>query len=98
MKTTTRKTTKAEMKDALDSFFWSLANVTGGTRDEILNQAPRAIARLEAQAAKVTELAANPSKLLAQDDHTMERAASVPARLTKYRELYVLPNVVAFAH
>ena len=93
---TNRKATKSEMKSALDCFFWSLADATGGTRQETFSQALHAISRLESLAAKVAELAANPSKPLLQDAHLMERASVVPARIAKYRESYVTPNVILF--
>jgi hypothetical protein len=87
--TTTRKTSKKALAEAVDTFFWSLAWVTGGTLEETLRQADHAITRLEAKAAIVAALAANPAKLCAADDHLMSRAAVVPARLENYRTRYV---------
>lgn len=82
------KTTKTQAKSAIDSFFYSLDWVTGGTREETLRQAPVAVLSLEAKAAAVAVLFANPSKLLLADAHLMERAAVIPARLATYKERY----------
>ena len=86
---TTRKTSKKALSEAVDSFFYRLADVTGGTLEETLRQADHGIARLEAKAKIVAALAANPAKLCAADDHLMSRAAVVPARLENYRARYV---------
>lgn len=89
---TARKTSKAQLNEACDSFFWKLDWVTGGTREETLRQAPAAVLELEAQAAKVAALAANPAKLCAADTWLMERAASTVARAAWYRETYINGN------
>lgn len=91
---TARKTSKSQLNEACDRFFWFLGYVTGGTREETFKQAPGAIADLEAKAALVTALAANPAKLCAADGWLMERAASIPARLEWYRETYVNGNTI----
>ena len=87
--TTTRKTSKKALAEAVDTFFHSLAWVTGGTLEETLRQADHGIARLEAKAKIVAALAANPAKLCAADDHLMSRAAVVSRRLENYRTRYV---------
>lgn len=84
-----RKTTKSEAREAIDNFYWNLAYVTGGTTQESLRQAPEAIKGLEAKAAKVAALMANPGKILAADSHLAEMAANIPARLATYRSRYL---------
>jgi hypothetical protein len=84
-----RKTSKSQLNEACDSFFWFLDWITGGTREETLRQADGAISDLEAKAALVTKLAANPAKLCAADAWLMQRAASVNARVESYRNSYV---------
>lgn len=90
--TTPRKTSKSQLNEACDLFFWKLDWVTGGTRQETLKQAPVAVIDLEDLAAKVTALAANPAKLCAADKWLMERAASIPARAAWYRDTYINGN------
>jgi len=85
-----RKTGKAEMKSATDSFYWILSDSTGGTREENYRSAEYNLSRLEKHAAIVANLVAHrPSKPLRKDSHTMERANNVPARVEKFREMYV---------
>ena len=86
---TTRKTTKKALSEAVDSFFYRLADLTGGTLEDTFRQADHAIMRLEAKAELVATLAANPAKLCAADEHLMSRAAVIPARLENYRSRYV---------
>lgn len=87
--TAARKTSKKALSEACDTFFWFLGYITGGTHEETLRQADREISSLEAKAAIVTALAANPAKLTAADSWLMERAASVNARVETYRAAYV---------
>ena len=86
---TTRKTTKKALKEAVDGFFYRLADLTGGTLEETYRQADYAITRLEAKAELVATLAANPAKPCAADEHLMSRAAVIPERLENYRTRYV---------
>lgn len=90
MKTATRKTSKAALNEAVDSFFYTLEWLTGGTAEETLRQADDGIKSVEDRAATVAELAANPSKLCAADSWLMDRALNtVPARVEAYRTRYV---------
>lgn len=87
---TTRKTSKAALREAVDSFFYTLSWLTGGTTEETLHQADHGILTIEERAATVAALAANPSKLCAADAWLMDRALNdVPARVETYRTRYV---------
>ena len=87
---TNRKTSKAALKEAVQSFFYSLEWLTGGTAEETRRQADHGIKTLEERAATVAALAANPAKLCAADTWLMERAlVDVPARVETYRTRYV---------
>jgi hypothetical protein len=90
MTATNRKTSKAALSEAVDSFFYSLEWLTGGTTEETLRQADHGIKTIEERAATVAALAANPSKLCAADAWLMNRALNdVPARVESYRTRYV---------
>jgi mannose/fructose-specific phosphotransferase system component IIA len=98
--TTARKTSKAALKSACDSFFWFLSDLTGGTPSENAQRFEMNLPRLETKAATVLALAANPAKLTLADSWLMERAASVTARVATYRGRYEAAseaaNVVPF--
>ena len=85
-----RKTTKTQLREAVDSFLWKLDWVTGGTREETLRQADSAIVELESKAAQVMALAMNAGKIAAADSHLMEYATKlIPSRVQSYRASYV---------
>jgi hypothetical protein len=83
------KTTKTELQKAVDTFRYSMSWVTGGTKDEILRQAPSAIVDLQQKADKVAELLLNLSKPAMRDYHLCDYAGRIPSMLQKYRELYL---------
>ena len=109
MSTAIRKTSKAALTEAVDSFFYRFESLTGGTAEEVRRQADHGIKGLEELAAKVAELAANPAKLCAADSYLMKWAlVTVPEKVAFYRERYVgqyeawkaaqkPANVIAFA-
>lgn len=83
---TTRKTTKGQLKEAVQSFLYRYDWLTGGTREETARQAPEGVKGLEAMAATVAQLAANPNKIAAADAHLMDYATRlVPLKLSLYR-------------
>ncbi len=85
-----RKTGKAEMKSAVDSFLWTYRDATGGTREENYRGADHNLTRINMFATIVANLASNPSKPLLGDSHLMEYALElIPARVAKFRETYV---------
>lgn len=94
--TTYRKTSKRQLKEACDSFFWFLSDLTGGTSCENARRFATNLPRLEANAATVLALAANPAKLTAANTWLMERALSVTARVVSYRSRYEALNIVPF--
>lgn len=93
------KATKSQLRAAIDAFLYTHRDLTGGTRDEVRNQAPRGFERLSTLAAEVATLAANPNKSAAADSHLMEYAQTIiPGRLAKYEKTFLTPsNVIAFA-
>lgn len=87
---TIRKTSKAALNEAVDSFFHRFEWLTGGTAEEVRRQADHGIKGLEELAAKVAELAANPAKPCAADSFLMKWAlVTVPEKVAFYRERYV---------
>lgn len=91
------KSTKSQIRAAVDNFFYSYNDLTGGTRQEVLQQAPHGINRLTAQAAIVSELAENPNKVAAADAHLMDMVGRVANKLALYSEMYLTPsNIVPF--
>ena len=92
-----RKTGKAEMKSAVDSFLWNYHDSTGGTSEENHRGAAYNLTRIEKHAAIVTKLASNASKPLLADSHLMEYALElIPAKVTKFREMYLPTNIIQF--
>lgn len=90
MKTTnTRKTTKTQLRDAVDAFRYTLDWVTGGTLEETIRQAPHMIGSLEEKSAKVSELLLNLSKPAAESGYLLEYAKQIPSRLASYRSRYI---------
>jgi len=90
MKTnTTKKTTKTELLNALDSFRYSMDWVTGGTAEETRRQAPSAIINLQAKADAITAMLGNLSKAAANSGYWVEYAKTIPSRLEKYRAIYL---------
>jgi len=87
--TTSRKTTKTELQDAVDTFRYSMSWVTGGTKDEILRQAPHAIVDLQKKADKVAELLLNLSKPAMRNAHLCDYASRIPSMLQTYRDRYI---------
>lgn len=86
------KTTKPKMTLATDSFYWTLSEYTGGTRQEVLKSAPYAFERLNAHLANITQLAANQNKASLNDTHLQERIANIPARIAKFCESWIHPQ------
>lgn len=87
--TTTRKTTKTQLRDAVDAFRYSFDWVTGGTVEETRRQAPSAIAGLEEKAAFVSSLLLNLNKAASESGYLLQYARSIPARLADYRSHYL---------
>jgi hypothetical protein len=86
----TAKTTKSQLREAVDSFLWLYRDLTGGTSEEVRNQAPRGYLSLTAKAELVAKLASNPNKAAAADSHLMEYATTlIPARVRSYAERYL---------
>lgn len=83
--------TKSECTEAVDSFYWLVDYITGGTTQESIRQAKQGILDLEAKAAKVAELMSRGGKLVKEDSHLQDRAARIPARVELYRERYCNP-------
>lgn len=83
-----KATTKTEIGRAADHFFNCLADLTGGTRSEIIKQAPHGLERLTVLAGVVSEMLTRPGKRLLEDQWLMERAMSVASRLERYRETW----------
>jgi hypothetical protein len=86
---TKRKTTKTELLNALDSFRYTMDWVTGGTAEETRRQAPHAIIELQAKADAITAMLGNLNKVAANSGFWVERAKTIPARLEKYRAMYL---------
>lgn len=81
-----RKTTKTQMREAIDSFIWTYDWLTGGTQEETRRQAPHGIKELEVKAKRVAELWANAGKLALADAYIARYASKmVPERLERYR-------------
>jgi hypothetical protein len=94
---TNMKSTKSQIRAAVDNFLYSYNDLTGGTRQEVLQQAPHGINRLTEQAAIVSELAANPNKAAAADAHLMDMVGRVANKLALYSEMYLTPsNIIPF--
>jgi len=80
------KATQSQIREAVDSFFYTYDWLTGGTAEEIERQAPQGIISLQESAAKVAALVANPNKVAANNEHLMEMArVRIPAKLELYR-------------
>jgi hypothetical protein len=91
------KSTKSQIRAAVDNFIYSYNDLTGGTRQEVFQQAPHGITRLTEQAAIVSLLAANPNKAAASDAHLMDMVGRVANKLALYSEMYLMPsNIVPF--
>jgi hypothetical protein len=84
-----KKTTKTELNEAVRHFYWHIAYVTGGTKDESLRQAPRAVIGLQEEADKVALLLTNLSKPALSDTWLCDLANSIPSRLQNYRNQYL---------
>jgi len=83
------KTTKTNLKNAYDTFMWTLRDVTGGTTEENLRGADYAVTRLEIHASEISRLLENPNAHCKADAWLMDRCGEIPARLETYRERYV---------
>jgi hypothetical protein len=88
-KMNSRKTTKTELQNAVDSFRYRMSWVTGGTKDEILRQAPVAVIELEEMAKKVAELLCNLSKPALRNEHLCDYASRIPSMLAEYRRRFL---------
>ena len=81
-----RKTSKAAMRESIDSFLYRHDWLTGGTREEVARQVAGSVAGLQRMADDVARLFANPSKLLLEDRHLCEFAGRiVPETMARYR-------------
>jgi hypothetical protein len=91
------KATKSQIRAAVDNFIYSYNDLTGGTRQEVIQQAPHGIIRLTEQAAILSALAANPNKVAAADAHLMDMVGRVANKLALYSEMYLTPsNIIPF--
>ena len=82
------KTTKKKLKDQVDTFYWWMSSVTGGTKQECLNQYPAAIVELTKQAQSISYLMLNISKTVLRDEHLIERANYIPTKMKYYQKTY----------
>jgi hypothetical protein len=82
------KTTKKKLKDQVDTFYWWMSSVTGGTKSESLKQYPAAIVDLTKQAQSISDLMLNLSKTVLLDDHLIERANYIPIKMKYYQKTY----------
>ena len=92
------KSTKTQIRKALDSFLYTYADLTGGTSQEVRNQAPQGIIRLEKLAADFLALTSNPNKAAASDSHLMSYTETVQAKIARYSEMYLAEpkNIIQF--
>ena len=82
------KTTKKKLKDQVDTFYWWMSSVTGGTKPESLKQYPAAIVELTKQAQSISDLMQNLSKTVLRDEHLIERANYIPTKMKYYQKTY----------
>jgi len=82
------KTTKKKLKDQVDTFYWWMSSVTGGTKLECLNQYSAAIVELTKQAQSISDLMLNLSKTALLDEHLIERANYIPIKMKYYQKTY----------
>jgi len=82
------KTTKKKLKDQVDTFYWWMSSVTGGTKLECLKQYPVAIVELTKQAQSISDLMQNISKAVLRDEHLVERANYIPTKIKYYQKTY----------
>ena len=80
------KATQTQIKDAYDSFTWTLQNATGGTRDENRNGYFHNLQSVEKKAAAVAALAANPNKVAAANTWLMDAISRIPSRVQSFKE------------
>jgi hypothetical protein len=92
------KTTKTQLRSAIDSFIYTYSDLTGGTSAECCRQSTHGLASLSALAEKCAQLAANPNKAAAADAHLMEYATErITSKLAHYVATYCEPsNVIQF--
>lgn len=88
-KMNSKKTTKTELTNAVDSFRYRMSWVTGGTSEEVRRQAPAAVIELEEIAKKVAELLCNLSKPALRDEWLCDYASRIPSMLEEYRRRYL---------
>ena len=82
------KTTKKKLKGQVDTFYWWMNSVTGGTKLESLKQYPVAIIELTKQAQSISDLMQNLSKTVLRDEHLIERANYIPTKLKYYQKTF----------
>jgi len=82
------KTTKKKLKNQVDTFYWWMNSVTGGTKQECLNQYSAAIIELTKQAQSISDLMQNLSKTVLSDEHLIERANYIPTKMKYYQKTY----------
>lgn len=85
----TKKTTKTELTNAVDSFRYRMSARTGGTSEEVRRQAPAAIIEFEEMAKKVAELLSNLSKPALRDKWLCDYASRIPSMVAEYRRRYL---------
>jgi hypothetical protein len=88
-KMNSKKTTKTELQNAVDSFRYRMSWVTGGTSEEVRRQAPVAVIELEEMAKKVAELLCNLSKPALRNQYLCDYASRIPSMLAEYRRRFL---------
>lgn len=84
------KTTKAQARDAYDTFHNTLRHLNGGTTEENERSAPACYASLAAQMVHINTLIANPGKRLLDDDFLWPVLQKLPTRAEAFRVRYGL--------
>lgn len=84
----TRKITKTQLLNAIDSWRYSMDWVTGGTAEETRRQATQAVIELQAKANAIEQMLGNLNKVAANCGYWLEYAKSIPSRMETYRSRY----------
>lgn len=83
------KTTKTELRKAVDAFLYTFNDLTGGTSKENHSRASLGLNALQRQAFAISIMAVNPSKTCAADTHLMDYAKEhIPRKIDLYLEAY----------
>ncbi len=92
-----KKHTQAELRSAVDTFLHVYGWLTGGTENEVRQQAPEGYKRLAELAADAARMAANPNKVAAANAHLMEYATElIPRKMERYAAMWLPNNIVQF--